>query len=209
VQQAKERYGPIYARFAAMDLKEVAADPDARAVGQRLFLNNCSQCHASDAGGSRGFPNLADRDWLHGGEPERIKESIRNGRNGVMPGFGAALGEEGARDLAHYVMSLSGRPADSLRVARGKDRFKTVCTACHGPEGKGNMQLGAPNLTDNVWLHGSSEQALIESIAKGRNSVMPAHKDFLDEPKIHLLAAYVYGLANGNDVAAGSRADLR
>jgi cytochrome c oxidase cbb3-type subunit 3 len=197
VKQAEQQYGPLYAKYAALDLKALAKDPEARSMGQRLFLNNCAQCHASDAGGSRGFPNLADGDWLYGGEPDLIKASILNGRKGVMPAFGPVLGAEGAKDLAHYVMSLSGRSADSVRVSRGKEKFAVTCLACHGPEGKGNIALGAPNLTDKVWLHGSSEPVLIETISKGRSSTMPAHKEFLSEAKIHLLAAYVYGLSNG------------
>ncbi|OFZ73538.1 MAG: cytochrome-c oxidase, cbb3-type subunit III [Betaproteobacteria bacterium RBG_16_64_9] len=197
VKRAEEQYGPLYAKYAALDLKELAKDPEARAMGQRLFLNNCAQCHASDAGGSRGFPNLADRDWLWGGEPELIKASIMNGRNSVMPAFGPVLGAEGSKDVAHFIMSFSGRPADSIRVARGKEKFAANCVACHGPEGKGNILMGAPNLTDEFWLHGASEAFLIETITKGRRNTMPANKDFLSEAKIHLLAAYVYGLSNG------------
>lgn len=201
VRQADARYGPLYAKFAGQDLKQVAADPEARAIGQKLFLNYCAQCHASDGGGSRGFPNLTDRDWLWGGEPELIKASISAGRNGVMPPFGAALGEEGVKDVAHYVMSLSGLTHDPIRAARGKDKFATTCVACHGPEGKGNTQLGAPNLTDKTWLYGASEPIIMETITKGRNNVMPAHKEFLGEAKVHILAAYVYGLSNRESAA--------
>ena len=199
MKAAQERFGPLYARFANADLKAVAHDPEARAMGQRLFLNNCAQCHASDAAGSKGYPDLTDRDWLWGGQPEIIKASIADGRNGVMPAFGQALGGEGVKDVAHYVMSLSKRTTDPIRVARGRDRFMSACVACHGTDGTGNPALGAPNLTDRVWLHGSSEQALIETISKGRNSLMPAHRDFLGEDKVHLLAAYVYGLSNSKD----------
>jgi cytochrome c oxidase cbb3-type subunit 3 len=193
---AQAQYGPIYAKFAAQDLKEVATDAEARAIGQRLFLNHCAQCHGSDAGGARGFPSLRDRDWLYGGDPEAIKASIADGRAGVMPALGAAVGgDDGAKDVAHYVLSLSGRTHDTLRAFSGKQKFRAVCAACHGPEGKGNPQLGAPNLTDAIWLHGSSETAIIETILKGRKSEMPAHKHFLDDAKIHLLAAYVYSLS--------------
>jgi cytochrome c oxidase cbb3-type subunit III len=204
VKQAQDRYGPLYAKYAAADLKDVAHDSEARAMGQRLFLNNCAQCHASDAGGSRGYPNLADRDWLWGGEPEAIKASIADGRTGVMPAFGAVLGGEGTRDVAHYVLSLSGRTTDPIRVARGKDKFVATCAACHGADGKGNVALGAPNLTDRTWLHGSTEPALVETISKGRNNRMPAHRDFLGDDKVHLLAAYVYGLSNGINGNDGS-----
>jgi cytochrome c oxidase cbb3-type subunit 3 len=195
VKQANAQYGPLYEKYAAQDLKQVAADPQARAIGQKLFLNYCAQCHASDGGGGKGFPNLTDRDWLYGGEPETIEASILNGRNGIMPPLGSVLGEEGTKDAAHYVLSLSGRKSDAARAARGKGKF-AVCAACHGADGKGNRQLGAPDLTDRIWLHGSSEATLIETITKGRNNVMPAHKNFLGEAKVHILAAYVYSLSN-------------
>ena len=195
VEQADGRYGPLYEKFAAQDVATLARDPAALAVGQKLFLNTCAQCHASDGGGSRGFPNLTDRDWLYGGEPEKIKESITQGRNGVMPPLGAALGGEGTKDVAHYVMSLSGGTNDSLRRVRGEILFKNNCAACHGADGKGNTAIGAPNLTDKTWLHGSGEEGIIETVTKGRNNVMPAHKDLLTPAKIHLLAAYVYSLS--------------
>jgi len=196
MKQAEQQYGALYAKYASQDLKQVAADPEARAIGQKLFLNYCAQCHASDAAGSRGFPNLTDRDWLYGGDPETIKTSIMNGRNGTMPPFGPVLGEDGAKNVANYVLSLSGRTHDSVRAALGKDKFSTICAACHGADGKGNPALGAPNLTDAIWLHGSAEATIIETIMRGRTSLMPAHKDFLGEAKVHLLAAYVYGLSN-------------
>ena len=203
-KQAAAQFGPIFDQYARQDLKMVAADPAARAIGQRLFLTYCAQCHGSDAGGGPGFPNLRDNDWLYGGEPATIKASITGGRNGVMPPMGAAVGgEEGVKDVAHYVLSLAGRTHDELRAARGKSKFSTLCAACHGPGGNGNHALGAPNLTDDVWLHGGSERAIMETITKGRGtalaaggvSVMPAHKGVLDDAKIHLLAAYVYSLS--------------
>jgi cytochrome c oxidase cbb3-type subunit 3 len=197
MKSADARYGPIYAKFLAQDLKQVAADPEARAIGQKLFLNYCAQCHGSDAKGSKGFPNLEDREWLFGGDPETIKTSIAEGRAGLMPPQGALVGgDEGAKDVAHYVLSLSGRTHDSLRAFRGKAKFETICAACHGPDGKGNKQIGSPNLTNEVWLHGGSEAGIIEAILKGRKDEMPAHKQILDDAKIHLLAAYVYGLSS-------------
>jgi len=196
MKEAEDTYGPIYQKFASQDLKEVAASPEAQAIGQKLFVNHCAQCHATDAGGSRGFPNLTDRDWLWGGEPDAIKASILNGRTGVMPPLGAALGGEGAKDTANYVRSLSGLTSDSIRSSRGKALFAQNCAACHGAEGKGNPALGAPNLTDKVWLYGSTEPVIIETITRGRNNVMPANKDFLGEARVHILAAYVYGLSN-------------
>ena len=142
------------------------------------------------------LPSLRDRDWLYGGTPEAIKASIAGGRNGTMPALGAAVGsDEDVKDVAHYVLKLSGRTFDGLRAYRGKAKFDTICAACHGPEGKGNPQIGAPNLTDEVWLHGGSEAMIVETVTKGRKSHMPEHKAFLDEAKIHLLAAYVYGLS--------------
>ena len=195
VKVAERQYGPMYAKFALVGLKELAADPEARIAGQRLFLTYCSQCHASDARGGKGFPNLTDADWLYGGDPETIKTSILDGRNGVMPTMAAVVGDEaGAKDMAHYVRSLSGLAHDKASAARAQPKFAT-CGACHGAEGKGNPALGAPNLTDKVWLYGSSEATLVETIQKGRSNVMPAHREFLGEQRAHILAAYVYGLS--------------
>jgi cytochrome c oxidase cbb3-type subunit 3 len=194
--QAAQTYKPIFDRYARQDVKTVAADPEARQIGQRLFLSNCAQCHGSDAGGSRGFPSLRDRDWLYGGEPEAIRTSIAEGRTGTMPPMAKAVGDsEDVKDVAHYVLRLAGRTSDNLRAHRGKAKFDASCAACHGANGKGNQQLGAPNLTDDVWLHGGSEAAIIETINKGRGGAMPAHKHFLDADKIHLLTAYVFGLS--------------
>jgi cytochrome c oxidase cbb3-type subunit 3 len=202
-KQAAALYGPIYDKYLKQDVKQVAADPAARAIGQRLFLTYCAQCHGSDAGGAKGIPNLRDNDWLYGGDPETIKASITNGRNGVMPPMGAAIGgDEAVKDVMNYVLSLSGRKHDEQRAARGKVKF-VICSACHGPEGKGNQVLGAPNLTDSIWEYGGSESTIIETIQKGRGtnlvaggvSMMPAHKNLLDASKIHLLTAYVYSLS--------------
>ena len=194
-EQAENLYGPTFNRYLAQGLAVVASDPEARAIGQRLFLTYCAQCHGSDAGGGIGFPSLRDRDWLYGGDPEAIKASIMGGRNGVMPAMSAAVGgDEGARNVMHYVFSLGGRTHDSLKAAFGKQKFG-VCAACHGADGKGNPALGAPNLTDQTWLHGGSEAAIMETIMMGRKGQMPAHKDFLGEAKVHLLAAYVYSLS--------------
>jgi cytochrome c oxidase cbb3-type subunit 3 len=205
VAQADAQYGPLYAAFEAKDLRQLAGDPAARALGQKLFLNHCAQCHASDGAGSKGFPNLTDRDWLWGGEPETIKASIAAGRNGLMPPMGASLGgEEGVKDVANYVRSLSGLANDSVRTARGREKFQQNCIACHGAEGKGNPMLGAPNLTDKVWLHGSSQASIVETILRGRNNLMPVHKDILGDAKVHVLAAYVLGMSGSQtpEVAA-------
>ena len=202
-REAVAQFGPLYDKFARLEVAALAKDPQALAVGQKLFLNHCAQCHASDAGGSRDFPNLTDRDWLWGGTPEAIKTSITEGRRAVMPPFGPSLGEQGVKDVAHYVLSLSGSANDSIRKARGEPIFKSSCAACHGPEGKGNPALGAPNLTDAIWLHGSGEAAIIEQVTKGRQNEMPSHKDLLSPAKIHLLTAYVYSLSQGSAAPPG------
>jgi cytochrome c oxidase cbb3-type subunit 3 len=196
MQAANEKYAPIFNKYAAMDLKAVAADGEAKAMGERLFLTYCAQCHGSAAQGAKGFPNLTDSDWLYGGEPETIKTTIQGGRNGVMPPFGQ-LGAESIKDVANYVRSLSGLAADGLRAERGKAVFEQNCVACHGPEAKGTPALGAPNLTDKVWLYGSSEATIIETVTGGRNNRMPAFQEFLGDAKVHLLSAYVLGLSGG------------
>ena len=193
---AEENYGPLFARYAAMDIPQVAADEGALSIGENLYLNYCSQCHASDARGSRGFPNLRDNAWQYGGEPDAIKASLMNGRNGIMPPMAAALPGEGVKDVAHYVMSLSGMTHDNLRKTRGADLFQANCAVCHGADGTGNKMLGAPNLTDDAWLYGRGESAIIEAITQGRNGVMPAWGDFLGEDKVHILAAYIWSLSN-------------
>ena len=194
---AEQQFGPLYQRFAATAVEVLAKNPEALAIGQKLFLNNCAQCHASDGAGSRGFPNLTDADWLWGSDAKTIKATIAEGRTGVMPPFGAALGEQGVKNAAQYVRSLSGLTTDSLKVAFGKDLYMQNCVACHGADGKGNPALGAPNLTDKTWLYGSAEPVVMETIAKGRTNQMPAHKALLDEARIHLLTAYVVSLSQG------------
>ena len=202
VAQAEAQSAPIYEKYAKTDLKLLAADPEALAIGQKLFLNNCAQCHSSDARGGKGYPNLTDADWIYGGAPETIRETIANGDDGVMPPWGALLGDDGVKDMAHYVMSLNGRTFDSLRAARGKDKFMTTCVACHGPEGKGNQAIGAADLTKPNLLHGADEPALIETISKGRMINMPAQKELLGEARVHILAAYVWSLSNSPAAAA-------
>lgn len=195
IADANAKYSPIFDKYKGQDLKAVAADRDANAMGERMFLTYCSQCHGSDAKGAKGFPNLTDGDWLYGGEPEQIKTSIMEGRQGAMPPFGQVLDADKVKDVANYVRSLSGLAADSVRVQRGKESFMSTCAACHGPDGKGNQMIGAPNLTDGTWLYGSAEATIMETVTKGRGNRMPAHKDFLGESKVHLLAAYVYSLS--------------
>ncbi len=197
VDKNNQAIAPIYARFSAMPVEEVARDPQARAIGERLFMNNCAQCHGSDARGSKGFPNLTDSDWLHGGKPEDIKKTITEGRVGMMPPMAAAVGTpEDVKNVANYVLSLSKSPHDSLRAELGKTKF-TACAACHGMDGKGNTALGAPNLTDDIWLHGYGEQAIINMVNNGKTNQMPAQTAKLTPEQIHVLSGYVWGFSNG------------
>jgi cytochrome c oxidase cbb3-type subunit 3 len=196
VAQAEQALAPLYAQFTSRKPDELAGDPQAMAVGERLFMNHCAQCHGSDARGSKGFPNLTDGDWLHGGAPDKIVETLAKGRVGVMPAMAAAVGSpEDVRNVAHYVLSLSNAPHDSLRAQLGKAKFG-ACAACHGMDGKGNTALGAPNLTDDIWLHGWGEQAIVNIINQGKNNVMPAQAGKLTEAQIHVLASYVWGLSS-------------
>lgn len=196
VEQADRELAPLYAQFTARKPEEVAGDPQAMAIGERLFMNNCAQCHGSDARGSKGFPNLADADWLHGGSADRIVETITGGRQGSMPPMAAAVGSaDDVKNVANYVLSLSGAPHDSLRAQLGKSKF-TACAACHGTDGKGNQAIGAPNLTDDTWLHGYGEQAIISMVNNGKTNVMPAQAGKLSDAQIHVLASYVWGLSN-------------
>lgn len=194
--KAEEVTKPLYDKFMAMSVQEVAADEQAMAIGGRLFLNNCAQCHGSDARGSKGFPNLTDNDWLHGGKPENIKTTLVNGRMGMMPPMAAMVGsEDDVRNVANYVLSLSGSEHDAARAELGKEKFM-VCAACHGPEGKGNQMMGAPNLTDGIWLHGAGEKNIMAMINNGKTNQMPAQADKLSEAQIHVLTGYVWGLSN-------------
>jgi cytochrome c oxidase cbb3-type subunit 3 len=192
-------YGPLFARFAGQPIEKVAFDPQAHAIGERMFMNYCAQCHGSDARGNKGFPNLTDSDWLHGGDPATIKTTILHGRIGQMPPMGAALGsDKDIEAVAHYVLNLSGLASDPVKVVFGKPKF-AACAACHGAEGKGNPMLGAPNLTDKVWLYGGSAETVMETIRKGRTNAMPAFGEFLGDAKVHVLAAYVWSLSHAPD----------
>ncbi|MGI9304273.1 MAG: cytochrome-c oxidase, cbb3-type subunit III [Gammaproteobacteria bacterium] len=197
IQAAEETFGPLFDKYAALELGALAQDPQAMQTGARLFSSYCTTCHGSDARGAMGFPNLRDKAWLYGGEPQTIKTSILQGRNGAMPPWAAALGEQGVVDVVEYVRSLSGKSSDPALVVAGEQRYKQLCVACHGLDGKGNKQLGAPDLTDNYWLYGGSPRAITKSVAEGRQGRMPAHKEFLGEARVHLLAAYVYSLSAG------------
>ena len=197
-EQAKARdlTAPLFARFAAMPVPNLARNPQAMAVGERLFANNCAACHGADAKGSKGFPNLTDTDWLWGGSPERIQETITQGRQGMMPPIAAAVGSpEDVRNVAQYVLSLSGSAHNSIAAEFGRPKF-AVCAACHGVNGKGNPAMGAPNLADKTWLHGWGEETIVAMVTKGKTNVMPAHGERLTPEQIHVLTAYVWGLSN-------------
>lgn len=196
VAKANQELAPLYAKFSGMPPEEVAKDPQAMAIGDRLFMNNCAQCHGSDARGTKGFPNLSDSDWLYGGTHDKIKETLVNGRIGNMPPMAAAVGTpEDVRNLAHYVLSLSKSPHDALRASLGKPKF-VACAACHGPDGRGNQTIGAPNLTDDIWLHGWGENAIIAMVNNGKVNQMPAQAGKLTDAQLHVLASYVWGLSN-------------
>lgn len=196
VDKGNAETAPLYAKFAAMPPEDVSKDAQAMAIGERLFMNNCAQCHASDARGNKGFPNLTDNDWLHGGTPEKIKETITQGRIGNMPPMGAAVGtSEDVQNLAQYVLSLSGSPHDSVKAELGKSKYVT-CAACHGPDGKGMQAIGAPNLTDNIWLHGYGANSIVERITQGKVNQMPAQNTLLTADQIHVLTSYIWGMSN-------------
>ena len=196
VEKVEARVGPLFERYQQTAILDLTKDEVALKVGERLFINYCATCHGSDARGARGYPNLRDSDWLWGGDPQNIKTTILQGRQAAMPAWEGPLGgERGVDEVAQYLLSLSGRATISELAEKGKAKYEIFCIACHGPTGTGNTALGAPNLTDDVWLYGGSLTRISQSIAKGRNGQMPAHRDFLGEAKVHLLAAYVYGLS--------------
>lgn len=196
VAAADAQYGPLFEQYAATDIPTLAKNEQAMEMGNRLFLTYCSQCHGSDAGGAKGFPNLTDDDWLWGGTPEQIEQTILQGRYAMMPSHLPMIGEKGIKPVTQYVLSLSGRDHDEALAAEGATKFNSFCFACHKADGTGNEALGAPNLTDNTWLYGGSASAIEQSIRDGRAGQMPAQKGLLGEHKVHVLAAYVYSLSN-------------
>jgi cytochrome c oxidase cbb3-type subunit III len=209
VTRLREQVAPLYASFTAQPVEALAQNPAALAIGERLFMNNCSQCHGSDARGSKSYPNLtnANAAWLGERGAEHIVQTVTNGRVGVMPPMGAAIGgDPEISELANYVLSLSGSPHSEVKAFSGKARF-AACAACHGVDGKGNKALGAPNLTDDYWLHGWGEAAIANIVKNGRNNVMPAQAPKLTAEQIHVVAAYVLSLSGGGAAltsAAGS-----
>lgn len=194
MEEAEATYGPIFNQYLDRPLEQVAQNREALRMGERLFVTYCATCHGSDARGARGFPNLRDSEWLYGNDGAAIKQTIVQGRSGVMPPWGAALGEAGVVQMAEYVVSLSGREHDRAQADAAKPQYATLCATCHGAAGEGNTALGAPALNNRVWQYGGSLTAIRESIRDGRNGVMPPHGEFLGEAKVHLLAAYVLSL---------------
>ncbi|MES2089278.1 MAG: cytochrome-c oxidase, cbb3-type subunit III [Pseudomonadota bacterium] len=202
MQRAGVEQDKIFAKFRTVAVEDLARDPQAHAIGERLFLNNCAACHGSDAHGSKGFPNLADNDWIHGGSPDKIIETITHGRNGQMPVMAAAVGNpEEVRQVANYVLSLSGSGHNSIMAELGRDKFKQVCAACHGADGKGNQAIGAPNLSDKIWLHGWGEEAIVNMVNKGKINVMPAQDQRLSADQIKVVASYVWSLSHATQTA--------
>ncbi len=197
VKVADKKYGPIFQKYGQMAIVDLIKDPKALEIGQRLFANNCAMCHGSDARGAKGFPNLADDDWLYGGTPEDIEKTILHGRQGMMPPLAATVGgEKGVEAVAEYVLALNNRKHDKALAEVGKQKYMTVCIACHGADGKGNKLVGAPNLTNNIWLFGGSKKAIKYAITNGRQGKMPAHESLLGKDKVHIIAAYVYSLSH-------------
>ncbi len=195
MQAAAATYEPIYEEFAAMEFAALAQDPDAQALGKSLFASYCTTCHGSDGRGATGYPNLTDNDWLWGDAEAELVTTITNGRSGVMPVLAPALGgDEGVDNMVKYVKSLSGGEL-SNGAHSAQPMFVALCSACHGVDGTGNKIFGAPNLTDDTWLYGSSDEVIRETILQGRNGVMPAHGDLLGANRTKILAAYIYSLS--------------
>jgi cytochrome c oxidase cbb3-type subunit 3 len=193
-------YQPIFEQYANQSIVELVHEPEAVAMGGRIFRNRCATCHGSDARGGPGYPNLTDGDWLYGGAPETIVQTITQGRNGVMPPFGLIIGgDEGVADVTEYVLSLSGREHDAGAATRGATTFVTICSACHQADGRGNPLMGSPNLTDDIWLHGGRREDIQRALNEGIVSQMPSHQDFLSPERIHLAALYVYSRSANPD----------
>lgn len=191
IAAAEERYGPLFAKYGAMEFQQLASDAQAASIGKSLFANYCSQCHGSTAQGARGFPNLTDGAWLYGGEPETIEASILRGRSGIMPALAPALGADLDAMIGYVRSMVDGQDTSSPAHAK----FLTFCSTCHGVDGSGNQALGAPALNDDIWLYGSSEKELRHTLTEGRNGVMPAHEKLIGPDRARILAAYVYGLS--------------
>jgi cytochrome c oxidase cbb3-type subunit 3 len=190
------RHKAAFANLAGKDIPTLARDPAAHSLGRAIFLNNCAGCHGTDAQGAIGFPNLTDNDWLFGGDPESIVESITHGRQGQMPAFNGALSADALNSLLDFVPYWSDPSLSAEKRERGMKQFSITCAACHGSEGKGNTAIGAPNLTDDIWLFGGGREHVRETILFGRRAAMPAHEGILSPDEIRVVAAYVYGLSH-------------
>ncbi len=198
VADAEANFGPLYERYASTSVEELVKNPAALATGKRLFSTYCSTCHGSDARGAKGFPNLRDEEWLYGGTPEAINMTLTNGRSAAMPAWSGAMDDDTLKAVVEYVQSLHTGEGNADKLALGQEKYNTFCIACHGPDAKGNPALGAPDLSNNIWLYGGSDRAMLETLRYGRNGKMPAHGEFLGADKVHLLTAYVYSLRNGS-----------
>lgn len=196
MQYADDTYGPVFEQFVNTELATLVNDEAALKIGESLYASYCTTCHGSDARGARGYPNLRDDDWLYGGDFAAIKKTLTDGRQAAMPAWGQILKEEEVFNVVSYVEQLAGRVVDDVSASSGKAVYNTNCAMCHGADGKGNYMFGAPNLTDDIWLYGGSQKKITESVVKGRAGMMPAHKEFLGEAKIHILTAYIYSLSN-------------
>lgn len=197
IAAAEAVYGEIFATFAATPVADLSSDPAALSAGRNLFVNHCAQCHGSDAGGARGYPNLTDSEWQWGASPDQVVATIGNGRTGVMPPLGQTLDDETIDLLVDYVQSLAGRDIAADRVAAGRTSYMNFCSACHGPTGDGNVLLGAPPLADETWLYGGGATIIRDVIVNGRTNQMPAQEPLLGADRVHVLAAYVLSLAGG------------
>jgi len=212
LNQLKQLRGPMMAKLTKASLAQIQADPQlldfARAAGHAAFGNDCAPCHGAGGGGAKGYPNLNDDDWLWGGKLAQIEETIEHGarsgddegHQGNMPAFGASgiLKPAQISTVADYVRSLSGLPVEKgADLAAGKKLFAANCAVCHGPDGKGNQQIGSANLTDKIWLYGSDKQTIVQTITHGRGGVMPAWGSRLSEPTIKALTVYVWSFGGG------------
>lgn len=196
VSAADEKFRAMRDRYLALPIEEIATDPAVLKMGMRMFGNNCAQCHGADAKGAYGFPNLTDNDWIYGGDPAAIKATLVNGRQAAMPAWQQILGDQGIAETTEYLLQINSRDADEAQAEVGEKHFATYCAACHGADGKGNPMLGAPNLTNGIWLYGGNREQIAHSLRAGRNGQMPAFQDTLSEDKIHIITAYVYSLNN-------------
>lgn len=191
VAEAREenarKLGELFARYRQYPVDRLSQDHVALQYGDRLFQDNCAACHGTKAEGGYGFPALT----VNGDDGDFVVATAMNGRDGVMPPWGAVLGDQGVNEVANYVLGLSGAPHDTARAQAGEARFKETCVACHGADGKGNKALGAPDLTDRSWIYGGDLASVTQSIRDGRNGHMPAWKDRLGEDQVRMIAAWL------------------